>query len=293
MPLLTIAIPTFDDYRGLSMTLQSLNMHHRGLGFDLLVFDNFNKCERSKKAAKNAKARLISDDSIQGTCYSKSRCVQEALGKFVLVIDSHVMLDVGSIFKLLNYLESNTKSARGNIYHGPLVSNAGEIYATELRPTWGSNAWGKWHNRITKDHPLPDQPFDIWGHGCGAFCVSKEAWPGYHPRCRGFGGEEGIIQEHYRARGGKAICLPFLQWTHSFNDGAPVTHTVSVDDKFRNNMLGITGLPNEEQLWADCIGHFSQSLPMNKIVELCKVCLPGKYVIDTKVALSLPTTVNA
>lgn len=286
--LLTIAIPTFDDYRGLSMSLQSLNMHHRGLGFDLLVFDNFNKCERSKKAAKNAKARLISDDAIQGTCYSKSRCIQESLGKFVLVLDSHVMFDVGSIRKLMEYLHQNSAAARSNIFHGPLVSNAGDIYATEMKATWSSNSWGKWHNRITKEQPLPSQPFEIWGHGCGAFCVSKEAWPGYHPRCRGFGGEEGIIQEHYRARGGKAICLPFLQWTHSFNDGGHVSHPVSVDDKFRNNMLGITGLPNAEQLWADCIGHFTNSLSMNKIAELCKVCLPGGYVIDTKVALSVP-----
>lgn len=288
--LLTIAIPTFDDYRGLSLTLQSLNMHHRGLGFDLLVFDNFDKCERSKKAAQNAKARLISDTTVQGTCYAKSRCIQEALGDFVLVIDSHVLLDVGSVKSLLTFLAANPSQAALNIYHGPLVSNAGAIYATELKPTWSSNSWGKWHNRITKDNPLPGQPFEIWGHGCGAFCINKRNWPGYHPRCKGFGGEEGIIQEHYRARGGKAICLPFLQWTHSFNDGGPVPHPVSVDDKFRNNMLGITGLPNAEQLWADCILHFTKSLSMTKIAELCKVCLPGGYAIDTKIALSVPDT---
>lgn len=290
--LLTIAIPTFNDYRGLSMTLQSLNMHHKGLGFEVVVFDNYGKCERSKKAAKNAKARCVVDDSVQGTCFAKSRCVQESFGQFVLVIDSHVMIDTGGIARLLDFLRSLPAGCH-DIFHGPLVSNAGDVYATELINKWSGNAWGTWHNRVKAGASLPDHPFSIWAHGCGLFCVRKSSWPGYHPRCKGFGGEEGIIQEQYRARGGQAVCLPFLRWTHSFNDGGDISHTVKAEDKLRNNLLGLSSLPNAQQLWAECITHFVKSLSMNTIANICKEVLPAEYSIDIGVTLSGPPEVKS
>lgn len=271
--LLSVAIPTYDDYERLRMTIHSLNLHHKNLGFEKLVFDNFG-CQKSKSFCEKSGFKYVVDNKTKGTCYAKSRAVQEATGEFVLVIDSHVLIDCDGISKLMQLL-STLPANRHDIFHGPLVSDKGIIIATEMKMEWGNQSWGKWKNRIDKDNPLPEEPFEIWGHGCGLFCIRKSTWPGYHPRCAGFGGEEGVIHELYRARGGKAICLPYLRWTHTFNDAATMKHKITAEDKLRNHLLNFGSLPNRHQLWSDCLMNFAKVMPINSIKAICSECLPA------------------
>jgi hypothetical protein len=65
-----------------------------------------------------------------------------------------------------------------------------------------------------------DPHFEIPAMGLGLFSMRKDAWPGFNPLFRGFGGEEGYIHEKVRRLGGKAICLPALRWIHRFTEKA-------------------------------------------------------------------------
>ena len=55
----------------------------------------------------------------------------------------------------------------------------------------------------------PDAPpFEITMQGLGLFACRRDAWPGFHPEFRGFGGEEYYIHEKFRRNGAKVLCLP-------------------------------------------------------------------------------------
>lgn len=282
--LLTVAIPTYDDYERLRLTVHSLKLHHKGLGFEILVFDNFG-CAKTRAFCEKAGVKYVVDSRVKGTCYAKSRAIQESEGQFVLVIDSHVLVGCDGVKKLQEYL-SKLGPDKNDILHGPLVSDKGVIIATEMICQWQGEAWGVWHDRTKSETiPLEEGPTLIWSHGCGLFCVRRSTWPGYHPRCEGFGGEEGVIQSLYRVRGGQALLLPFLTWTHSFNEAATVKHVIRAEDKFRNYLLNIGFLGDRYQIWSDCITHFSQFLCMDVIKRVCRECLPSEVKITSSITV--------
>jgi hypothetical protein len=61
-----------------------------------------------------------------------------------------------------------------------------------------------------------DPPFEIPAQGLGLFTCRKDAWLGFNPAFRGFGGEEGYIHTKYRQAGHRCLNLPFLGWMHRF-----------------------------------------------------------------------------
>jgi len=80
-------------------------------------------------------------------------------------------------------------------------------------------------------------PFEISSQGLGVFACRKSAWPGFNPRLRGFGGEEGYIHEKFRRAGGRALCLPFLRWIHRFARPRGVPYANTWEDRIRNYMI--------------------------------------------------------
>lgn len=87
---------------------------------------------------------------------------------------------------------------------------------------------------------LKDAPaFDIPGQGLGLFACRKEAWLGFHPLARGFGGEEIYIHEKYRQAGRRALCLPALRWLHRFGraDADKPRYPLTRWGKIRNYVL--------------------------------------------------------
>lgn len=89
---------------------------------------------------------------------------------------------------------------------------------------------------------LHDEPFEIPAQGLGLFTCRKDAWLGFNPHFRAFGGEEGYIHEKYRKAGHKTVCLPFLVWNHRFARPAGVKYTLTQEDKIRNYVLGFQEL---------------------------------------------------
>jgi hypothetical protein len=70
--------------------------------------------------------------------------------------------------------------------------------------------------------------------GPGRVCLPQGAWPGLNPRLRGFGGEEGYLQEKFRQRGGRVLCHPQLGWLHRFPRPAGVSYPNIWEDRVRN-----------------------------------------------------------
>lgn len=85
-------------------------------------------------------------------------------------------------------------------------------------------------------------PFEIPGMGLGCFAMRRDAWPGFNPHSRGFGGEELYIHEKTRRAGGKAICLPGFAWLHRFGRPGGVRYSLSRYGKCRNYVLEFSEL---------------------------------------------------
>lgn len=81
------------------------------------------------------------------------------------------------------------------------------------------------------------EPFEILGHGLGLFSMRKDAWIGFHPQARGFGGEELYAHEKVRRAGGRVWCLPGLRWWHNFAKVGGVSYPLSNEGKTRNYVL--------------------------------------------------------
>jgi hypothetical protein len=107
----------------------------------------------------------------------------------------------------------------------------------QMEPKWSGQMWGVWGN-FTQD--IPSDQFEIPMHGGGLFGCRREAWLGFNPKFRGFGGEEGYIQEKFRKAGRKVWCLPWIRWIHRFGCGNG--YPLSVEDKIRNYLIGFKEL---------------------------------------------------
>lgn len=61
---------------------------------------------------------------------------------------------------------------------------------------------------------------------------------GINPRFRGFGGEEGYLQEKVRRAGGRVLCHPAVGWAHRFARPAGIAYHNAWEDRYRNYLLG-------------------------------------------------------
>jgi len=85
-----------------------------------------------------------------------------------------------------------------------------------------------------------DKPFEIPAQGLGLFSCRRDAWLGFNPDARGFGGEELYIHGKYREAGHKALCLPPLKWLHRFGRPSGVKYPLTRWNKIRNYVLEFT-----------------------------------------------------
>ena len=149
-----------------------------------------------------------------------------------------------------------------DLNQGPLLNDDLRSLSTHFDPIWGQHMYGKWGYDPRAEG---DEPFEIGMQGLGVFTCLREAWLGFNPRFRGFGGEEFYIHEKFRQAGRRTLCLPFLRWTHRFGRPSGVPYPLYVDDKFRNYLIGHAelGLP-----LLPIVEHFSQHLPAEKIPKI-------------------------
>jgi hypothetical protein len=237
---LTIGIPTFDDYDGVYFTIQSIRMYHSEIlnDVEIIVLDN-NPYSKHGEALRNFITSVPNCKVIPFTEYSstfvKGKIFEYANTPYVMCVDSHVLLYPESIKKLITFFENGKDE--GNLLHGPLLYDDMKHISTHFDLVWRGQMWGTW-GTDSRGLDINGQPFEIPAQGMGLFACKKEAWLGFNPKFRGFGGEEGYIHEKYRKNGKKVICLPFLRWVHRFARPNGVPYRLTLEDKVKNYFIG-------------------------------------------------------
>jgi glycosyltransferase involved in cell wall biosynthesis len=235
MVALTIGMATYNDFDGVYFTVQALRLYQDLEDTELLVVDNYG-CDTTRDFVKDwVKGRYIRATELVGTAAPRDRVFREARGKAVLCCDSHILFVPGAIAKLKAYYRTHPKTI--DLLQGPLVYDDLGTMSTHFEPEWRDQMWGIWATDERGKDPK-GKPFEIPMQGLGVFSCRKAAWPGFNPAFRGFGGEEGYIHEKFRQRGGRTLCLPWLRWVHRFQRPKGVPYPLTVDDKFRNYLIG-------------------------------------------------------
>lgn len=153
-----------------------------------------------------------------------------------------------------------------HLLQGPLLDDDLTNFSTHFEPAWRGGMFGHW---VSDDRAkeVDAQPFDIPMQGLGLFACRRDTWPGFNPRFRGFGGEEGYIHEKIRRAGGRTLCLPFLRWMHRFHRPLGVPYTNTWDDRIRNYMIGFTELGWDLKPLKDHFAEFLEPETLHPIYE--------------------------
>ncbi len=256
---LTIGMATYDDYDGVYFTLQAIRLYHSEVlgGVEFVVIDNNpdGPCGDALRDLGNwiANYRYVAKGGISGTAIRD--CVfQEALGRFVLCLDCHVLVSGGAVKRLIDYFDADPET--GDLLQGPLIYDDLGGYSTHFAPQWRDGMYGTWESDPRGADP-DAPPFEIPMQGLGLFACRRGAWPGFNPDFRGFGGEEGYIHEKFRQRGGRTLCLPFLRWVHRFARPLGTSYPVRWEDRVCNYLIGF-----REVGWdtAPIVAHFRELL---------------------------------
>ena len=267
--LMTIGMATYDDYDGVYFTVQSIRMYHPEITdkTEILVIDNQPDGPAAQEL-KNldkivANYRYFPFGSHNSTAV-RDLVFRQANADFVLCLDSHVMLMPGTLKRLIDYFEANPDC--NDLLQGPMFAENLQSLHTHFEPVWTKGMYGFW-GRDERAEPADGPPFEIPMQGLGLFACRKEAWVGFNPRFRGFGGEEGYLHEKFRQRGGRALCLPFLRWLHRFARPGGVPYPINWHDRIFNYMVGIDELGLDPSPMQD---HFKEHLGEESGTEILK-----------------------
>ena len=259
---LCIGISTYDDYDGVWFTIQSVRLAHPEVADEVsfIVIDN----HPEGSAAVHLKAleervpqfRYVPFRGYRSTAV-RDLLFREADADIVLCLDGHVMLEPGAIRALLGFFDEHPDSY--DLIQGPLLDDSlGFVIGTHLDPTWGAGMYGRWAVDPRGEDRMGD-PFEIEMNGLGLFACRKDAWVGINPRFRGFGGEEGYVQEKFRRRGDRVLCLPALRWIHRFARPHGAPYRPQWADRVRNYRFGWTevgwDVAEMEDHFRDHLGH--------------------------------------
>lgn len=236
---LTIGMAAYEDPAGVYFTCQSIRLHgaaelHQlGIPWQLLIVDNSPKPQLADLAAKLV-ATYVHMPSPTGTAPPRNRVFREAICSHVLCVDSHILLRTGALLALGKHLQANPESR--DLLQGPLLYDSLDRLGTHFKPVWNDFMYGQWDS----DKRVADgKPFEIPMQGLGLFACRRDAWPGFHPDFRGFGGEEGYIHGKFRQAGAKTLCLPDLQWVHLFRKpGDAPPYPASLEQRAANYFIG-------------------------------------------------------
>ena len=267
MVALTIGMATYNDFDGAYFTLQSLRLYHDLSNTELLVVDNYG-CEHTRRFVEGwTKGRYVLAADVQGTAAPRDRVFREAQGEAVLCCDSHVLFAPGSIARLKAYYREHPETR--DLLQGPLVYDDLRTMSTHFDSILREQMWGIWATDERGKDP-EGKPFEIPMQGLGVFSCRKDAWPGFNPLFRGFGGEEGYIHEKVRQRGGRTLCLPWLRWGHRFGRPSGVPYPVLLEDKLWNYLIGHAELGLD---LTPVVEHFAQHLPRERVSAIAEEAL--------------------
>lgn len=268
---LTIGMACSNDYDGVYFTLQALRLYQDLSQTELLVIDNYG-CPHTQRLVEGTPgARYIRATEVVGTAAPRDLLFQEARGDAVLCCDCHVLLAPGVIARLKQFYREHPACL--DLLQGPMLYEDGRPMATHMDPVWRYYMWGKWASD-PRGQDEDGEPFEIPMHGLGVFSCRKEAWLGFHPLFRGYGGEEGYLHEKFRQAGRRCLCLPWLRWMHRFNKPGRVMSLPLVEDKLRNYLLGHAELG---LALPPLLRHFAEHLPRERVLAIAEQALGKQY----------------
>ena len=241
---LTVGFATHKDYDGAYFTLQAIRLYHDLRKWDhveLLCVDNAPESPEGKALqglfswlnGPNLSSRYIAFTEVGGTAAPRDRVFAEASGDVVMCIDGHVMLAPGALDALHAHFAGQPDSL--DLIQGPLLYDDLQNISTHFDDVWRGEMWGTW---ATDPRGYGQEAFEIGAQGLGLFACRKQAWLGFNPHFRGFGGEEWYIHTKYRQAGRRTLCLPGLRWLHRFGRPGGVPYALNKRDKIRNYILG-------------------------------------------------------
>lgn len=260
MPKLTIGHACWDDVEGTFWTFSIIRQFHVQAGnkdVELLCIDDMEKPQKDLNHVCNLHgAKYIHKPKCNGPAHAKNSVFEEASGDYVLLTDSHVLLSENSIAYILNAIDRDY--IQNDIWSGPLINESGHIYGTELETKWRGEFFGIWHT----DPDLKSKKFkEIAGMGSAQFLMKRDEFPYFPKEFSGFAGEEIIISELVRQAGGKHFCHYPMQWQHRFLRSKPVSYRLTINDKFKNYMIGFYKCGFNTEAVAT---YFKKKLPINQ-----------------------------
>lgn len=268
--LLTIGIPCYEDYDGAYFTIQALRLYHpicNTSDIEFIIMDN-NPGGKASKAlkqlSKECNGKYIAVNDRQST-FIKYDVVKYASGKYVIILDSHVLLYPNAIQALLDYYQSNPNCK--NLIQGPLILNDLKQLYTHFNPVWRGHMYGTW---ATDERVKECLPFAIPMQGMGLCSFERKNWPGINEHFQGFGAEEWYIAEKFRNNGGENICLPSLVWLHKFDRPNGVPFRLSLEDRIFNYFLGWMELYNDKShpMIQSIFEHFTSTIIRKRLEEI-------------------------
>jgi glycosyltransferase involved in cell wall biosynthesis len=309
MPKLTVGMAVCGRPDLVICTIQALNIYHpavRDYG-EILVIDNdpdvttnlegdrpcgkdrgVQAIEAHCRGVKNCRYEVFAEK--KGTAAPRQRIFDQAEGDIVVVLDAHVMLLPDAISKLLAYFDANPDSRdllQGPWYYDSIQPGRCE---THMAWQWRAGMFGTWaHDKRGDDFDGP--VFEIPAHGLGLFACRRDAWPGFNPLFRGFGGEEGYIHEKFRRQGGKTLCAPWLGWWHCFKNTSGVPYRLTDEDKLWNYLVGAKELnhPAEHLMSAEnAIKHFTQDIKTVRPERAAELWREVQGSVCSEAAVTLP-----
>lgn len=243
---LTIGMATYDDFDGVYFSVQALRMFHNENNqlhdCELVIVDNHPTSSSAGTLMEFVnwirgdfrQVRYIPLVSPVGTAPPRQKVFEEAQGEAVLCMDSHVMLHPKALSRLLVWYQQNKAL---DLFSGPMLYDDLKNYSSHMADEWRGEMWGTWQTDL-RAMSEDASSFEIPAMGLGAFTCMKEAWLGFNPNFRGFGGEEWYIHEKFRRAGRNCVCLPFLRWLHRFGRPLGVKYPLTRYDKVRNYVIG-------------------------------------------------------
>jgi hypothetical protein len=236
-----VGMATYDDFDGVWFTIQAIRMFHAEVSdrVSFVVVDNHpdGKSGAALKALESqiASLRYVPFSGYHGTAV-RDIVFKESDADIVCCVDSHVLLQPGSLASILSWYEAHPDSP--DLLQGPLLDDAlNGPAASHFAPGWRAAMYGQWalDRRI---RAVDAVPFVVGMQGLGLFACRQSAWPGFNPRFRGFGGEEGYLHEKFRLSGGTTWCHPALGWLHRFNREHGQPYPLHWQDILRNYLIG-------------------------------------------------------
>ncbi len=192
---------------------------------------------------------------------------REARGQAVLCCDSHVLFAPGVIARLKAFYWAHPDCL--DLLQGPMLYDDRKRMATHMNPEWRQQRWGRW-DTDPRGQDEDGEPFEIPMQGLGVFSCRKQAWLGFHPQFRGYGGEEGYLHEKFRQAGRRCLCLPWLRWMHRFSRPGRVSSPGLMEERLRNYVLGHAELGLD---LAPVLHHFAHYLPKERVLAIAEQAL--------------------